>query len=152
MRFYFPKPKFCSLNSDIPPRYLNLWTMRTGLKFLSRFSLYWNSRNGNNWFQMGPVALWTCSSPLKAEGGLISMRRAPKEKPFCIYCFSKAAVICPTLRILHCSMLIFQRDNFSTISTPTSNRKPFMGRTPGSYMVCQVKQWLNASTGFLHRQ
>ncbi len=42
------------------------------------------------------------------------MRSTLKEKSFCIYCFSQAAVICPTLRILHCYMLIFQRDNFST--------------------------------------
>jgi len=130
--------------------YLNLCTLRMRLtKFLP---LSRNSGYGNNWFRMGPVAPWTCSAPLKAEGGFISMRRAPKEKPFCMYCFSKAAVICPTSRILHCSMLIFQRDNFSTISTPARNRKPFMGRTPGSCTVCQVKQWLNASTGFLHRQ
>lgn len=137
MRFYFRDPKFCTLNAKKPPWYLNLCTVRMRLtKFLSHLSLSRNSGYGNNWFRMGPVAPWTCSSPLKAEGGFISMRRAPKEKPFCIYCFSKAAVICPTSRILHCSMLIFQRDNFSTISTPAIVTESLLWAEPQGAIRC----------------
>lgn len=139
MRFYFRDPKFCTLNPKKPPFYLNLCTVRMRFtKFLSHLPLSRNSGYGNNWFQMGPVVPWTCSSPLKAEGGFISMRRAPKEKPFCIYCFSKAAVICPTSRILHCSMQIFQRDNFSTISTPASNRKPLWPEPQGAIRCAKL--------------
>lgn len=83
-------------------------------------------------------------APKTEEGGFISMRSPPKQKPFHMHCFSYAAVICLALCIPHPTMLIFRRDNFSTISTPVTNRNPFMGRTPGSCKLRQVKQWPDA--------
>lgn len=106
----------------------------------------WNqitrSRSVYTWSNNGQTPSW----PLKVEGGFISIRSAPKQKPLHTHCFSSAAVICLTLCILHSAMLIFWRDNFSTISAPVANRKPLMGWTPGSCMPRQVKQWPNAGT------